>query len=486
VSEEVEHRADSLFALPRVPRTATLLGELPGWERDLADRRIEQVERGADVVVAAGDRLEEALRVDAPAVVIDGPRTAAGALHAAGFTTTRLLPIPVSGSPVVYADLARRRAARYGIERIIVHPERWRTLRNRVAGLAILAGLPLPTARLVTLGMREPGPPALLTGARELRIAPDAPWVMLISKGSVVRRNAFFVFGKRGADPENVLKFSRVPGLFEAFDREQRGFELAAAAGPTVTAHATRFVGRFVVDGHHASVESAAVGTKLATLLRRPGSQAAKLEVLDRVARWLIAVAGDTAAPPQALADQREHYAREVVPFWAAEGAPAGLVDALPPVPAAFQHNDMAEENLIMDRSDFRALDWEWANARGLPLGDLVYFGVHVLRLLDGVTSDEPAQRDAHFARLLAGEAPSSPVLFGWIRDAVVALGLPPESLGPMVTLAWLERGRISRVERLRAESVGGEPLGLPFGERAAKLWLEHPALGPRWTAWHR
>jgi hypothetical protein len=483
---DIEHRADALFALPRIPRTATLLGELPGWEHDLADRRMQRVERGADVVIAGGDRVQEALLLGARAIVVDGPRSASSALGASGFSTSRLLPIPVSGSPVVYADLAQRRAARYGIERIIVHPERWRTIRNRVAGLAILAGLPLPAERLVTLAVREPGRPALLAGGRELGIRPEAPWVMLISKGSIVRRNAFFVFPQRGAEPEYVLKFSRVPGMTEAFDREQRGFELAAAAGTTVTAHATSYVGRFAVEGYHASVESAAVGTKLATLLRRPGSRSSKLAVLDRVARWLVDVARDTATSSDALAGQREHYAREVVPFWAAEGAPSDLVDALPPIPAAFQHNDMAEENLVMDDVGFWALDWEWANARGLPLGDLVYFGVHVLRLLDGVTSDEPTERDGHFARLLAGDAPSSAVLFRWIRDAVTGLGLPPDSLGPMITLAWLERGRISRVERLRAEQVGGEPLGLPFGERAAKLWLQHPALGAGWNAWRR
>ena len=483
--EDIEHRADALFALPRIPRTATLLGDLPGWEQDLADRRIEQVERDADVVVAAGDRVEEALRLGAAAVVVDGPRSAAAALSVTGLVTTRLLPIPVTGSPIVYADLAWRRAARYGIERVVVHPERWRTLRNRVAGLAILAGLPLPAERLVTLGVRDAGPPALLAGARELGISPGG-WVMVVSKGSIVRRNAMFVFPERASVPEFVLKFSRVPGMTEAFDREQRGFELAAAAGAAVTSHATQYLGRFDVDGYHASVESAAIGTKLVTLLRRPGSRASKLAVLERVARWLIDVARDTATPPEGLAAQREEYARDVVPFWAAEGAPTDLVDSLPPVPAAFQHNDMAEENLVMDGNGFRALDWEWANPCGLPLGDLVYFGVHGLRLVDGVTSDEPAERDGHFARLLAGEAPSSPVLFRWIRDAVAALGLPPESLGPMVTLSWLERGRISRVERFRAEKVGGAPLGLPFGERAAKLWLEHPALGPTWDAWRK
>jgi hypothetical protein len=484
--EEVEHRADALFALPRIPRTVTLLGELPGWRRDVADRRIEEVDSAADAVVAAGERVQEALRrAGAGAVVVDGPRAAGVALKADARYTRRLLPIPVSGSPIVYADLGWRRAARYGIERVVVHPDRWRTLRNRVAGLAILAGLPVPAARLVTLGVREQRPPALLSGARELGIAPG-PWVMVVSKGSIVRRNAVFVFPRHGNVPEYVLKFSRVPGMTEAFDREQRGFELATAAGRTVTAHATRYLGRFHVDGYHASVESAAVGTKLVTLLRRPGSRAAKLAVLERVVRWLIDVARDTATPPEGLGEQRDHYAREVVPFWVSEGAAPELVERLPPIPAAFQHNDMAEENLVIDDDGFRALDWEWANPRGLPLGDLVYFGVHALRLVDGVTSDEPAERDAHFAALLAGDAPSSPVMFRWIGEAVAALGLPPESLGPMVTLSWLERGRISRVERWRAEKVGGAPLGLPFGERAAKLWLEHPALGAEWDAWRR
>ncbi len=475
---DVEHRADALFALPRLPRTATLLGELPGWEADLEQRSIEQVRVGADVAVASGDRVGEALELGAPVVVVDGPRTAARDLRSAGLATTRLLPIPVSGSPVVYADLARRRAARYAIERIIVHPERWRTVRNSIAGYALLAGLPLPAERLVTLGTREPGPPALLAAAAQVGLEADAPWAMLISKGSIVRRNALFVFPRRSGEPSHVVKFARAPGLEAAFDREQRGFELARAAGDVVTRHATEYLGRFRSDGLHASAETAAVGTKLATLLRRPGSTQDKLAAVEPVARWLIDVARATATPPEGLARQRQLLAREVVPFWADHGAPAGLVDSLPPVPASFQHNDMAEENLVLQGGDFRALDWEWVNDRGLPLGDLVYFAVHVLRLVDGVVSDEPAERDGHFASLLAGEAPSSSVLFGWVRDAVAALGLPAEAVGPLVMLSWLERGWISKVERFRAEQVGGEPLGLPFGERAAVAWLR--GSGPR------
>lgn len=484
MSDRIEHRADALFALPAVPRRAALLGDLPGWERDLGDRRIEVADDGADVVISDADRLDEALARGAPAVVVDGPRAAARRVRAAGLAVTRLLPIPVTGSPVVFADLGRRRAARYGIERVIVHPERWRTFRNRAAGLVILAGVPLPAARLVTLGSRAAGPPAILAAGRELGLNPHAGWVMLVSKGSIVRRNALFVF--RGGSPEYVVKFARVPGLADAFEREQRGFGVAADAGEVVMRHATRYVGRFTFGELHASVESAALGTKLATLLRRPGSRGAKLAAVEPVARWLIDVARLTARPAEALAGQRLHYEQDVVPFWTAEGAPADLARALPPVPAAFQHNDMAEENLVVADGDFRALDWEWANATGLPVGDLVYFAVHVLRLVDGVTSDEPAERDGHFVNLLAGDAPSSPVLFRWLGDLVAALGLPAEAVAPMVTLSWLERGRISKLERHRAEAVSGESLGLPFGERAAMLWLAHPGLGANWSTWRR
>ncbi|MFN2471261.1 MAG: hypothetical protein ABR583_09810 [Gaiellaceae bacterium] len=479
-----EHRADALFALPVIPRRAALLGELPGWAGDLVERRVEVVAPAdAEVVVADGDHVSQALAAGRGAVVVDGPRGVAASLRAAGLSTTRLLPIPVTGSPVVYADLAERRAARFGIERVIVHPERWRTLRNRAAALLIVAGLPLPVERLVTLGVRRSGRPAFITAAHALGVDPASEWSMLVSKGSVVRRNAFFLIPPGRSEPEHVLKFSRVPEMRVAFDREQRGFELAAAAGISVQRHATTSIGRFVVDDFHASVETAALGTKLATLLRRPGSRSDKLAVLDRIARWLIEVARETAVPPAALGEAREHYARDVAPFWAAEGAPPDLVDRLPPVPGAFQHNDMAEENLIVDGGDFRALDWEWANPHGLPLGDLVYFGVHVLRIVDGALSEDPVERDGHFAALLAGEAPSSPVMFGWLRDAARELQLPPASLGPLVTLSWLERGRLSRLERWRAEEVSGAPVGLPFAERAAKLWLEHPALGPRWDA---
>jgi hypothetical protein len=485
---EIEHRADALFALPRIPRSATLFDAGLGWARDLQKRQIEVHPAGGpgrpDVAIAGPAGIEAALASRAETIVVDGPRGARAPLRDTGRTTTRLLPLPVAGTPVLFVNVEQRRAARYGVEHGIVHPERWRTLRNRIARLALGAGVVPPVRQLVTLAAPSPGPPVFLAAARDLGSDPGSSWLMLVSAGSVVRRNAFLLFPPGSSAPEQVLKFARVPAMTEPFDRDERGAKLVASAGGLLAARAPQYLGRFEVDGHSASIESAAVGTKLAILLRRPGSREAKLAHLEPVARWLIDVAAETASPPESLEPERARLQAEVLPFWGREGAPPDLLDRLPAVQATFQHFDVAEENIVAGRGTFAVLDWEWAKPHGLPLSDLVYFGVHVLRIVDGAQSE--AERDRHFADVMAGRAPSSPVLFGWIRDAMAALGLPPEAMGPLVTLQWLERGHLSRQERQRAEEVGGTPLGKPFAERAARIWLEDPALGPGWDAWRR
>jgi len=157
-------------------------------------------------------------------------------------------------------------------------------------------------------------------------------------------------------------------------------------------------------------------------------------------------------------------------------------VRSIPPVPATFLHNDVAEENVVVSKGRFMVLDWEWAQLHGLPLSDLVYFGVHVLRIVDGALTE--TERDRHFVDVLTGNAQGSPVLFRWIRELVAALELPPDAVGPLVTASWLDRGRLSLVERRRAESVGSGRLDPAYAERAAQTWMRHPALGPGWNAW--
>lgn len=486
VARGSEHRADAIFALPELPEAVALYGRPPGWLTDLRERSIEVVPgpeggKPPPLAVATDEGVEEALASGAASVIVDGSRGAHRLLRARGFHVTRVLPLPVSGSPVLFLDVRQRRAARYGIEHGIVHAERWRIVRNRAAALLVGAGVLPPVQGLLTLGTRTPGAPALVAAAEAVGAVRDAAWVMLVSSGSVVRRNAFLLFPPGSATPSQVLKFARAPGMTLPFDRDERGAALVAGAGGVVAARAPQYLGRFEHGRYHAALETAAVGTKLANLLRRPSSTRAKLDAVEPVARWLVDVARQTASPPETLAAERARLAREVLPFW---GQSAELANDLAPVPSVFLHNDVAEENVVVSRAGFTVLDWEWANPHGLPLSDLVYFGVHVLRIVDGALDE--AARDRHFVDVLAGRAPSSPVLFGWIRELVEVLALPPESVGPLVTLSWLDRGKLSRQERHRAEAVGGVSLGKPFAERAANTWISNSELGASWDAWRR
>ena len=457
-----QHRADAVFTLPRMPRTAALLGELPGWAEDLAERRIEVVDGVADVVVTDPSNAAQAAG-KAEAAIVDG-EAARGSL--------RLLPLPVHGSPALFVNLGQRRAARYAIEHGIVHRQRWRNARNRAAALVAGAGL-LPVPRGAIGVLAPAGPPALVAAAAEVAGLADPEWALLVSLGSIVRRNAFLLFPPGEGAPSQVLKFGRVPGVTVQFERDARGAGVAMLAGNAVARRAPAQLGRFEVAGYPASLETAAVGTKLTNHLRGTISRRRKLAAVEHVAQWLIEVARATAAPPEALGQERERLERDIG---------EEFVRSIPPVPATFLHNDVAEENVVVSKDGFMVLDWEWAQPHGLPLSDLVYFGVHVLRIVDGALTE--AERDQHLVDVLTGSAESSPVLFRWIRELVAALELPPDSVGPLVTASWLDRGRLSLVERRRAESVGGGPLDPAFAERAAQAWMRHPALGRFWKAW--
>jgi hypothetical protein len=476
-----QHRADVLFTLTRIPRRVAVDGDPPGWRDDLEERGIDVVgpDDLADLLVTTDPGVAERAARQTRDVIVDGDRGAASVL--AGRVVTRLLTLPVWGSPVAIVDLAQRRPAAYAMQHAIVHAEAWRAVRNRVAAHLVRRGL-LPTPKtLITVG-GEAGSPAFLASAREQLGLGQRDWLMLVSMGAIGRRNALLLFPPGSDEPAEALKFARVRGYSSQFDRDEQAAKLVAQTGGAIAAHAPRYFGRFELDGYHASLETAARGQKLAAFLRQPISRRRKLEVLDTVADWLIQVARETAAPVDALAAERERFEREVLPFWAGRGVDPHLIRLLPPVPPTFQHWDVAEENIIVSREGFVVVDWEFAQRHGLPLADLMFYAVHVLRILDGRLTLE--ERDRHFVEVLTGRAPSSPILFRWVQKLVEALNLPPESVATLATLSWLDRGKLSTEEHLRAEALGGVPLATSFAERASVVWLEHPELGTRWNAW--
>jgi hypothetical protein len=368
--------------------------------------------------------------------------------------------------------------------------ERWRPAtgwlkqgRNRIAGRLIETGWIPPLRALQTVGSRQNGQPFLIRAAVSLGVPEDVSWFLTPGQAEPLTRGVFTLFRPRGREPEWALKFARVRGYSEPFEEDERGLRLAATAGPIVERHAPRWLGRLHVEGFHASVESAAVGERLSTLIRHRDSAESVSTAIEAIASWLLQLARSTAGPPGSLHDERRRLAETVLPEWVERGAPRDLVDRLPQLAPVLQHNDVGSWNIVVGSpTEFVVVDWESAREHGLPLWDLLYFLVDVLSKVDGArTRKERAERSL---RLLRGDSPSSPLLFAWVRRAVAEAGIPPDAVGVIATLCWLDHG-LSHVARSEAsERVQPGSAIVPPVERIAPVWLRDPALGPSWSCW--
>jgi hypothetical protein len=468
--------ADLRFLLPRPPRTAFVAPGLDSWHDGLEQAGVEVVGGRADLaVVRRGDPLPEAA-----AVVVVG-RGGRKALRGHP-SVRRYAALPGPREPHLIVPVDRPNAASYAIGHWTVPHSVLLRRRNDAARLAIALGAFPDLGRSLTVAAPE-GPPFVVAAAAGLGVAGDADWFLTLGEGDALTRAVFQLFPPGAREPERVLKLSRVRGYTAPFERDERGLRLAAEAGAVVAAHAPRLHGRFEADGLPCSVESAAAGPRLTYVLQRRGSRRAKLRAIDAVAAWTLEVARTTAAPADALDDERQRLEQDVLPRH--PQAPPDLVSRLPPLPAVLQHNDLGCWNVVVGRNGFTAVDWESARRHGFPLWDLLYFLVDALVHLDGAW--QPARREAHAARLLLGEASSSKILFRWVRKAVAELELPAEAVGPVVTLGWLHHG-LSPAARDAASQVFAPGLRSAgtFAEWMLQVWLETPGLGAGWSSWRR
>jgi Phosphotransferase enzyme family len=480
-------RTDLRFALPRPVRRAVVLGDLRGWKEGFRLAGVEVINtRGSrvpDVAVAPARFAASALAAGAPQIILEG-RNGARALSGAGLRPARYLPLPRIEAPSVILPLQRGSPVpRYVLRRWRPADGPLKHARDHAAAALIRAGAFPPLRPWQTIGARPADPPFLIQAASSLDVPQESSWYMTPGQGDPLTRGLFHIFPPGETSPQWVLKFARVAGYPDPFDRDEHGLRLAVESGGIVATHAPRLLGRLEVDGLHASVETAALGEVLATFLRRRPTAPSSIEAVEAISAWILGVARETAAPPAALTDERRRLAEEIVPRWTSQGAQPDLVDRLPEVPAVLQHNDVGTWNVVVTNStDFVVIDWESARRHGLPLWDLLYFLTDALSALEGAITAE--QRAAASIRLLRGDSPSSPILFKWVRNAVDEAGIPPDAVGAIATLGWLHHGlshvpRGSAAERVEPGSAIVDPVSL-----IAPAWLRDPALGSSWSRW--
>jgi hypothetical protein len=481
------HRVDPRFLLPHPLEHAVVLGDLDEWRAGLVAAGVEVTPSlnggpAPDLVVGPSQLAGEAASARARSVIVEGARERP--LRPGAYRTSRVLLRPTRRRPTLALPLDQRLPAAYALERWSVVDRRWKAARMHSARALVAHGLfPAWGSPIVTVATREAGPPALIAAAAEVGIPTNAGWFLTFGQGDALSRNAFQLFRPGSDRPEWILKFARVAGYSERFDHDERGLGLAARAGGAVAARAPRLVGRYAVGGLHASVETAVAGRRLRDLLRTPGGRDAKLELVERIGEWILELGRLTRTSPEATAAERERLRREVVPTWRELGATTNLVDAVPPLPAVLQHNDLGTWNVVADGSDFVVVDWENVREDALPLWDLLYFLADALILIDG--GGEPEQLPTDLARLFSGQAASSGLLFTWIRRAVDEIEIPPEAVGPLTTLCWLSHSHSFGAHNADLAAFTPEEAPRTHGlEGIARAWMTHPALGPRWSTW--
>ncbi len=464
-----------------------MLGGLEEWRAGLISAGVDVAEAASgreppDVVVSPAPLAGEARATGARSVIVEGSHERT--LRHAPYRTSRFLLRPTRQRPTLAVPLDQPAPGSYALERWSVVDRRWKATRMRAARVLVSRGLfPRWASPMVTVATREPGPPMLVAAAAEVGVPGDVTWFLTFGQGDALSRNAFQLFRPASHQPEWILKFARVAGYSERFDNDERGLELARAAGGVVAAHAPRLVGRFDVGGLHASVETAAPGRRLRDLLLMPGDPAAKLRLVELIAGWILELGRLTRTAPEQTGAERQRLRLDVVPSWGVLGVRPELVDTVPPLPAVVQHNDLGTWNIVTDERDFVVVDWENVREGALPLWDLLYFLADALVLLDG--SARPEQVPARIARLFAGEAPSSPLLFAWVRRAVDAAAVPPDAVGAIATLCWLSHSHSFGAHNADlAAFAPREPPRTHGIEGIAASWMRHAALGPSWSAW--
>jgi hypothetical protein len=479
------NRADPRFVLPFPPRHAAVLDTNDGWIDGLRRAGVEVLERprrGVDLIVAPRARVDEAIALEPGAIVVEGD--AGRQLRHAGLTVHRLLARPRREGPAILVPLEQRRPSEYAIGAWSVVDRRWKRVRRAVARIVLPRGWPV-LPQVVTAAARSSAPPYLVAAAGEHGVPDDVEWVLTLGQGDELSRNAFHLF-PRGSDvPSWVLKFARVPGYSEPFDRDERGLAAAARAPGIVAARAPRLLARFRVSGIDASLETAAVGRRLREILVEPGGKARKLRLVESIAAWVLELGRATLRPSAEVGQELTRLRDHVLPRYHSLGVNGEVLRPLLGLPGVLQHNDLGSWNVVVDGDEFVVLDWESAREVGLPLWDTVYFLADALALLDGASAG--STRHEHTARLFRGELASSALLFRLVGQAVEVFGISRDAVGPLVALCWMHHaqsplGRAVRLER----HAGGAAQWVHGTELNAEAWLSDPALSTNWPAWRR
>lgn len=444
--------ADARMLLPRRYDCAQVLpGALGGWGEAFTASGVA-LTVDADLVVGGPHDLRLALTTNAESLLLMGAPDRR-ALARAGYSVRRHLVVPGLDGPRLLVPLVRP-ALREAVSHHLAPALGLRSIRNAaarsVAGPALLARR---RDAVVTVATRLAPRPYGLAAAVAAGAPADGPYFLVLGHGDALTRAVFIAARRDLSDQPVAIKLERLPGTAgSSFEGDERGLSLAAASR---VAHVPRLLGSFIVAGAHGSVETAGRGEQAGRLFAKGRSPAAH-RLLTRVVAWTESLAASTP-------DARGH-------------GPGGW-------PAVTTHGDLGTWNIVTSGDEFTVLDWESADAHGLPLSDALYFLTDALGLMAGAHTMQ--ERFEYAVALHSGGAEHSGLLFNTMRDGAARLGLSDDVVGPLASACWERhsRSRGTRLDRLADHAAAAEE---PYLGRLTDAWRTHPELGVTWKAFRR
>jgi hypothetical protein len=398
------------------------------------------------------------------------------------------------------AAILRRRLRRAGFDRVHLYwpgplpnrlPQFWLDLDSAPAAAHLLAMRP-PQSRLQS-GVRFAWSAARRGGALAplyalgrfgepervdglaAELPADPSWLLLTGGQRSVNKVVGLPFSPDGAEPDAVVKFSRVAEADTALEREAAALEAVARERPSLAGvPRVRALGRR--GGRTALVESRIDGPPLIESLRSETLP----ELARGVAAWLLELAGR----PQPLAEQewRPRLVEERLALFESQfdealgaeglGALRQRLESIGELPLVVEHRDCSPWNVVLTGSGPALLDWESADPQGLPALDLVYFLAHAAFLVDGALVEGtlgPRRAEESYRRLLDPRTPTGEVFAGCMREYCDPLGVAPEAQAALRLLCWVLH---SSSEHRHLEMEAAAPPSLAARRESAFLAL--------------
>jgi hypothetical protein len=319
--------------------------------------------------------------------------------------------------------------------------------------LASVAGRLLgPRARTLELelpadGATLPDPPAYLAALadaagidiREYRCA-------LSAIGDYNTQKVLFLLRAVDATiPAIVVKLTRHPSVNRRLETERDALRLLETYRETIGDR----VPRVLFAGRHAGLavvgESALPGVPFADKTGPGDHDAAAANALDWLTR-LGVVSARPAAPAavaEALGDLHARYVALCRPTAPEAGRLEDAIELVArssgPFPLVLQHGDPGTWNLLVDETGLvYFLDWENADAAGMPLWDVFY----LLRSHAVGTARRAGvrRRLAGVERYLFGTSPLSDSIVGAVGGYASKLGIDPALVEPLFHLCWMQQ----------------------------------------------